>query len=521
MSKIKEWLKKDNNYQEMIKISCAFLFPLFVCILQCWRLGGSLFDVYLPNSQNNDDLFYFKQVEGMIEYGFPQGYFGYDESHALNLSFGAWGPLTLIVWAIWGKVFGWSISTYYWCNIFFQGLALAFFTYQAKPKTKHMIAAGILIGLFPGFSKYTLSCLVESHIISYLILFYGLALGYAREQKKWKLIGMFVLGTFLTCMRPYLVLLIILPGIFVFLKKKGLGIILTGAVGGGAVALYFTMAKYLTAGYFTALFDSYIFRRFLDEGIYAGTRWIVYKAIQSMRLLAGYMKQSILTGKFMGSNYCIVIMICIMALVMLVFFIKNKEKLQAVIYSHYIVTVCISVAAALILMDKVNEGSRHSISFIIVGCILIAFMTNWKSLWRPIVLGALILFLFYYYPDDGQDYQIPLRTQERYEEQQAWNEIVKEIEVTENGPSYENTVIWAFSDNLDGTVIHMNWRPILAVPKGMGISCCRFEYTSANLANLQSRYIMTQTDGELAAYCKEEGYSVVGEYDNIILFQRY
>ena len=43
--------------------------------------------VSLITSQWNDELFYFKQVEAIINYGFPRGYYGFNESKALSLSF--------------------------------------------------------------------------------------------------------------------------------------------------------------------------------------------------------------------------------------------------------------------------------------------------------------------------------------------------------------------------------------------------------------------------------------------------
>lgn len=525
MKKLKDWFRKDDNKHQAIKILCAFLFPLAVCALHCLRLSGSLGDVYLPNSQNNDDLFYFKQIEAMIEYGIPQGFFGFNESHAANLSFAAWSPLTLIVWVFWGKLFGWTVSSYYWCNIFFHGIALAFFTWQTKPKFKQMLAAGILIGLFPGFSKYTLSCLVETHMISYMIIFYGMALGYVRKPAKWKLTGMFVLGVFLTCIRPYLVLLLFLPGIFVFMKKKWTGILLTGSLSALSVAGYFAISKYFTAEYITPLFDKTLFTRFIDEGFISGFRHMASGGMYFIRLLLEDMKQSFLTGKFLGSNYCVLFLLCILLSVMFVGYYRRRKKptqnMYAVVYGHYIFTALLSVAALLVIMNKINEGSRHIISFVIVGCILVSFMKNWLALWRPLVPAALILFLFYYYPDDGQDYQIPLCTQERYEEQQAWNELVAGMELSDTAPSYDNVVIWTFSDRAGDEVYYMNWQPLLAMPAGMGISCCQVEYLENNWENIQSRYIMTEDGGKVATMCEAAEYKIIAEYNGTVLYQRY
>ena len=525
MRALKQWFHKKENKHQTIKILCAFLFPLVVCALQCLRLGGSLGDVYLPNSQNNDDLFYFKQIEGMIEYGIPQGFFGFNESHAANLSFAAWSPLTLIVWVIWGKIFGWTISSYYWCNICFHGIALAFFTWQTKPKFKQMLAAGVLVGLFPGFSKYTLSCLMETHMISYMIMFYGLAFGYVHKPRKWKLTGMFVLGVFLTCIRPYLALLLFLPGLFVFIKKKWKGIVLTGGLSAISIVGYFAISKYFTAEYITPLFDKSLFTRFIDEGFISGIRHMASGGLYFFRLLLEDMKQSFLTGRFMGSNYCVLFLLCILLFIMFLRYYRRrkdaKHSMYAIIYGHYIATALISVVALLAIMNKINEGSRHIIPFIIVGLIMVSFMKKWRNVWRPILPALLILFLFYHFPDDGQDYQIPLYTQDRYEEQQIWNELVKDMELTEPAPTFENTVIWTFSDRIDGMTCHMDWQPMLAMPKGMGLSCCQVEYLENNWDNLQSRYIITDDGGQVAAMCNEAGFEIIAEYDGTILYKRY
>ncbi|MBQ7971989.1 MAG: hypothetical protein IJ291_00845 [Lachnospiraceae bacterium] len=520
MNKLTRWLKEDRRYVMFIKIACAFLLPFAVCMLHCILKGAWLGDVSLAGSQNNDDLFYFKQVEGILEYGFPQGYFGFNESHAEHLSFAAWSPLTLIVWVIWGRIFGWSISNYFWCNLVFHGLALAFFTWVTKPNVKQMVAAGVLLALFPGFAKYSLSCLVETHMISWMIIFYGLAVGYAKEQKNWKLTAMFLLGIFLTCIRPYLVLLILLPGIYLFMKKKLLALGVTGAAGVVGIVAYFGISAAFTAEYFTPLFDKYLFRRFIDESFYAGARYIAVQTLKCAGDLLTYIKLSFTEGKFMGMNYSVLFLLCAIFIVMCIFYIKDKKKEFAVLYGHFVGTAFISVTALLVIMGKMNEGSRHILAFIVVGLILVSFMGNFKQIWRPVLVCALIGFLFYYYPDDGKDYQIPLRSEESVALQDAWEEIGQKIVFTEDAPSYENTVLWAFSDSINGNYDHMDWHPLLALPGGTGISCCQWEYISPNMENLQSRYIMADKDGELVRYCDEAGYELLGEYENVRLYRR-
>ena len=85
--------------------------PLLCCLVYCAFQGRGIGQVYLPNSEWNDELFYFKQVESIVNFGYPQGYFGFNESHALKLSFAAWSPVLVFPWILWGLLFGWNLMS--------------------------------------------------------------------------------------------------------------------------------------------------------------------------------------------------------------------------------------------------------------------------------------------------------------------------------------------------------------------------------------------------------------------------
>ena len=93
MERFVGWWKKENRYKLLVKAVLMGLLPLLCCVVTCAAQGKAIWDVYLPNSEWNDELFYFKQVEGIVHFGYPQGYFGFNESHALRLSFAAWSPV--------------------------------------------------------------------------------------------------------------------------------------------------------------------------------------------------------------------------------------------------------------------------------------------------------------------------------------------------------------------------------------------------------------------------------------------
>ena len=180
------------------------LLPLVCCIVHCALQGRSLFEVYLPASEWNDELFYFKQVEAILENGYPYGYYGFNESRAAYLSFAAWSPVLVIPWVLWGALFGWTMLSPVLCNIFLMSLDMFLFVYFTKPGYKQMGCISVLYCLFPMFTRYMMSGMPEIICISLVLVFYGVAISYLQEKaSNGKLVCLFVMSVLMTLMRPY------------------------------------------------------------------------------------------------------------------------------------------------------------------------------------------------------------------------------------------------------------------------------------------------------------------------------
>ena len=133
------------------------LLPLLCCVITCAAQGRSIAEVYLPAGEWNDELFYFKQVEGIVKFGYPQGYFGFNESHALKASFAAWSPVLVFPWILWGLIFGWNLTSPVYCNIFLMMLAMFLFVWLVKPDRKQLGILTILYVTFTPLTRYMLS----------------------------------------------------------------------------------------------------------------------------------------------------------------------------------------------------------------------------------------------------------------------------------------------------------------------------------------------------------------------------
>ena len=66
--KVREHIKSHIRFY---KAACMALVPLLACVITCALNDFALWEVYIPASEWNDELFYYKQVEGMVKYGYP------------------------------------------------------------------------------------------------------------------------------------------------------------------------------------------------------------------------------------------------------------------------------------------------------------------------------------------------------------------------------------------------------------------------------------------------------------------
>ena len=270
MEKFIGWWKKDERYMVLAKSLLLAFLPVLCCLIYCASQGKTIGQVYLPNSEWNDELFYYKQTEGVIHYGYPQGYFGFDESHALKLSFAAWSPVLLFPWVLWGLLFGWNFLSPVLCNIFLMSLCCFLFVWLVRPAWKQLGILSLLFFLYTPFVRYMLSGMPEVSCFCMLILFYALAVNYQRKESGWKLALLFVMSAVMTLMRPYFLLFLLLPAFFWIRKSRIKGIAGSALVIAVTAGLYVSIKHYLSAAYFAPLFFTDWITAFFEQGFFGG-----------------------------------------------------------------------------------------------------------------------------------------------------------------------------------------------------------------------------------------------------------
>ncbi len=513
------------RYRRWIRAAFMSLLPLLCCFVGCRLQGHSLKEVYLPASEWNDELFYYKQAGAVLKYGYPLGYFGFNESHALKLSFAAWSPFLLIPWILWGIFFGWNFMSPLYCNIALMMLAVFLFVLLTKPDNRQLGILTILFCIITHFTRYMLSGMPEITCVSLLIIFYGLAVSFLNEgEAVWKLASMFVLAVLLTWMRPYLALFLLLPIIFwIRRRKKYISLLGSVAILGGTMGVYGVISHYLSAAYLVPMYDTTWVSFFLKDGFVSGCRHILgvlwYQGREFLvRAVEGF-HSGLPEGVYFVSFMAILVLFCWQTF----YCIKKKDRNNALLYGHFTVS-CVIMMGAVLLMYRLVAAGRHFMTFIAAGIFLVSLMET-RFYKKAMFLGVIFVCLFTVQDKYRDDYEIPFWTEEKGQEIAYWEEKLGDQMTLqkEEVPGYENVIIWVLSDEIPGEegAKMTRWQALYAVPDGFGISCCDQDYVMTNFTELQSRYIATVSGGKIDEMCRDAGFRELGRRAETVIYGRY
>lgn len=513
------------NYSNLWKAVLMAFLPLICGAVYCTVQGGSLGQIYLPASEWNDELFYYKQVEGMVKFGYPYGYFGFNESHALKLSFAAWSPVLVLPYVAWGLLFGWNIMSPIFCNLAMMMLGFFFYVLLAKPSWKQLGILTLIYSVVTPITRYTLSAMPEAFCFSILMVYFGLLISYLEndlEQKEgWKLAVLLLLSGTLTLMRPYFILFLLCPiGLWIYRNRK-CGIIGSFMVIGVTVTLYAVIKHYLGAEYFTPLFKTEWIEVYFEKGLFAGLRF----TIGQLWSMGGEFLRNIIeafrSGLPQGALFA-VFTVFMLLLFWQTFAELRKHCRKEALLNGYLAVCFFGMLLALLLMYKLREGSKHILAFIVVGILALSRMDT-KFYKKAMTAGLVSVYLFVSMGKEPYDYQMPFITTELQGEIEEWKVVLEDKMVlqTEQVPSYQNVIIWSFSDSLPEGNVLTKWQVLYALPKGFGISCCYQDYVIEHFKELQSKYISAPIGGSIDKLCQQEKYQELARIGETVIYQRY
>lgn len=560
----KTWWRRERG--TCLRAAVLACLPVIACLVCCAARGQGIGQVYLPSSERNDELIYYKQVEAILEYGYPRGYFGFNESHALKLSFAAWSPALMLPWVLWGLLFGWNLLSPVLCNLFLLTGAMLLYGMLAKPDWKQTGIISLLFFLYMPFSWYMLCGMPEIGCMSLAIVFYGAAAGWLRRRRGGLLAVMFALAGLLTLMRPYFLLFLLLPAYFWIFRdaaggsrgmadsggtgekgrasgrggKPGEGRIRWGAVLGTAAVFaavlgaYAWIGHFLAAAYFRPLYRMDWLTAFFQKGLGGGLKNLFGSLYYSGREFVSYMKQGMVSGLPAGGIFC-----CYVVMLLILFWQSVKDVValrrleaggerrrelggQLALEGHLAFSFLAMLFATLLLMSNFHDGCKHLLTFLAAGIFPIARMRTvyWK---KAILTGVAFAFVFFYHGAAFEAYQPTF-----YQEAVALGlegfgaDVERELALAgDAGPSYDNTVIWVLSDELPEGPRYTGWQYLYALPPGFGINCCTAEYVTENFRSLRSRYLCVVPGGPVEEACRLMEYEEITGNEHAVLYRRY
>lgn len=114
---------------------------LFILWLFFMKITGSA--AISLNPTISDELFWYHQITAMVDSGMPLGYYGYNGTHALYGTFGPWGIAILLPYALWGKLFGFGLTSMCCANTAFLGLSLCLFALLTRLTSKQILFVAV------------------------------------------------------------------------------------------------------------------------------------------------------------------------------------------------------------------------------------------------------------------------------------------------------------------------------------------------------------------------------------------
>ena len=499
--------------------------PVVCAWLYCAIGRQSLSQIYLPSSPWNDELFYYKMTENVLAYGYPQGYFGFNESHGLYLSFAAWSPVLLVFWVVWGLIFGWNLLSPMFCNIALLSLSMLLFGLLVKPDRRQAGLIAVLYGTFIPITRFALSCIPEAELFALFILFWGLAIACQRKYRAWMTGVMFALVMLMTWMRPYLILLLLTPALLLFYKKGKKAVLWTGGIAAAAVAVYGMINHFFSAPYLEDLFYTEWIKIYFEQGILAGARYTVWKLYTSFGTVLSLIRANLAVKSGLisaaGLYYLVFLLLLFLLLLKIIWRILYKDW-KGFLPEGQMALCMTGFFAADLLMYRIQEGGRHTLVYIVGFLFLLPLAEGKKKKQRYLTLGisAFFALLFLLRGNVPYEFAIPYAAEERRADLESLAAQLSEgMALTGDAPSYDNTVIWVLSEQIEGKNETVDFGAYYAVPEGFGINLCDSGYTDANLEKLQSRYIGVTPGGDFEIRCIAAGGKEIGRCESLVVYE--
>ena len=240
-------------------------------------------EIFLPVSSWSDEVIYSKQLAAAVQYGAPQGYFGFNESHAAVGTYAAWGPAVFLVYALPGLLLR-GQNAFLWCNLLFVVLGWTFFARAARLGWKRQLAFAAALAAMNAPIRYVFSAMQEPLHYALMLAVLGCGILARRDKSRAAWAGLCVLCAVATLVRPYEAVLWLFPLALCRQDRRRIAV----CVAGGAVSLGGTlvlMSKFYAPYFFTNV-DLGPLQELARGQVVSAVRDVAHKLLDALRTVA-------------------------------------------------------------------------------------------------------------------------------------------------------------------------------------------------------------------------------------------
>lgn len=180
-----EYIKEKRWIRLLFFAFCAVVFLLAAFVIA--HCDSFTTGIWFPTSTNSDEVIYNRQLVGVLKVGSPQGYFGYNESHATIGTFSTWGPLVIWLYATRAFCLGQGITPCSDANLFFAVLAWVVLAGRMNRKQQLAFAAVLLCLWIPLRQIFTATSEPLHFFLLACVVSGSLAAAKGSKRVKWRL----------------------------------------------------------------------------------------------------------------------------------------------------------------------------------------------------------------------------------------------------------------------------------------------------------------------------------------------
>lgn len=497
------------------------LTPILSAILFCMKDGRRISDIYIPLGGWSDEITYYKQIEGILSYGMPRGYFGYNQSRALHGSLGVWGLTPLIPYVIWGYFFGWNYCSPIFANIFFCVIALIAICIFLRPEKRWMVTFAVFWVTNQFLNRYVLSGVVEASVMTQLMLVITggeyLLSDRIREQKErvfsaQKDTAVLLFVTLLICIltvaRPYFAVLFLIPFWKAIIDRR------KGWVAGLPFVTVMTIAAFFLNNYY---FCSTYFRNMLSfeevrsGGIVGFWERLSASLIEIVKLIWYAVRYK---GSGVGWYYLLLLIELSAMFCVCIYRICRHRKAPRMFIAALIGESLILLS--IIELYDLGVGARHILALITVNMVLLMLEVHFT--WGIVLAAVCVVSIF---QTQGADV-LPYGNEEYMEYMETLEQEFNRIVQVTGEISYDNVVAMPTADrnaHEPERGVCTYYGLLFAMPAGVGISL-DYEDFYDNPENIKAKYIMVHPEGKIKDMLENMGMHCAFENEELMLYVR-